>query len=105
MGVSLFAPEHEKEFDLTFQREPRSWEWINPYPQGPSAMTLKRTALFIALVGIATLGSGCASTQSQQTASNSSTVRFATLDSNRNPLALGAGDFLGESLYSTNDMN
>lgn len=102
MGVSLFAPEHEKEFDLTFQREPRSWEWINPYPQGPSAMTLKRTALFIALVGIATLGSGCASPQA---ASNSSTVRFATLDSNRNPLALGAGDSLGASLYSTHDMN
>ncbi|MEE2907022.1 MAG: hypothetical protein VX527_04235 [Planctomycetota bacterium] len=68
-------------------------------------MTLKRTALFIALIGIATLGSGCASTQSQEAASNSSTVRFATLDSNRNPLAMGAGDSLGASLYMTHDMN
>ena len=68
-------------------------------------MTLKRTALFIALVGIATLGSGCASTQSQNAASNNSTVRFATLDSDRNPLALGAGDSLGASLYVTHDMD
>ncbi|MDG2424052.1 MAG: hypothetical protein P8M22_08745 [Phycisphaerales bacterium] len=68
-------------------------------------MTLKRTALIISLIGIATLGSGCASTPSRQAASNSSTVRFATLDSNRNPLALGAGDSLGASLYMTHDMN
>ena len=68
-------------------------------------MTLKRTALTIAIVSIATLGSGCVSTPSQSTAMNSSTVRFATLDSDRNPLALGAGDSLGASLFMTQEFN
>ena len=68
-------------------------------------MTLKPVMLSIALIGITALGSGCVSTPSQNAASNSNVVRFATLDSNRNPLALGAGDSLGASLYMTQDFN
>jgi len=93
------------EIDLTSHREVRSWKWIFPQSTGPSAMTLKRTALSIALIGIATLGSGCASTPSQNAAMNSSTVRFAMLDSDRNPLAMGAGDTLGASLFLSQEAN
>ena len=66
-------------------------------------MTLKRTALIIALTGLATLGSGCATSQSHSSSMSNGTIRFATLDSNRNPLAMGAGDSLGASLFMTQE--
>ena len=66
-------------------------------------MTLKRLALISTALMIASFGFGCSSQTSTNSTSNM--VRFGAMDSNRNPLAMGAGDALGVALYKTHDLN
>ncbi len=65
-------------------------------------MTLKRLALITTTFLIASTGFGCSN---HSKTSSSDVVRFGAMDSNRNPLAMGAGDMLGVSLYTTHDLN
>jgi hypothetical protein len=66
-------------------------------------MTLKRLTLITATLLIASTGFGCNS--HSKTSTSNDMVRFGAMDSNRNPLAMGAGDRLGVSLYRTHDLN
>lgn len=64
-------------------------------------MTLKRLALMTTFLLTAMLTIGCANTSG----AFKDTLRLGSMDSNPNPLAMGAGDALGTSLHRAHHLN
>jgi len=59
--------------------------------------SLCKALLCTMLLGSMTLSTGCGSTT--RSTSTRNTVRFASFNANSNPLAMGAGDTLGQALF------
>jgi hypothetical protein len=66
-------------------------------------MTLKRLALITTTLLPISLGFGCAAQANN--ISSDTAVRLGSMDFNRSPLAMGAGDTLGVSLHRTQTLD